>query len=378
MPLIDKLNQALDKREADNNLRSMSLYDPDSELIDFYSNDYLGLARNQELFTNISQRHESIPFNGSTGSRLLSGNNQLYAQTEEQLAVIFSGESALIFNSGYVANLAILSSVPKKGDTILYDELSHASIKDGLRLSLARHFKFRHNDLDDLEKKLRRSEGDIFILVESVYSMDGDYCPLPELVSLAEQYKAQIILDEAHTTGLMGEQGGGLSETTQLQNHIFARIYTFGKAMGIHGACIVGDQLLKKYLINFARPFIYTTSLPAHSIIAIEQSFKYLHQHLELQEQLRKKVSHFNEKFEEVLSMKYQKIESKHPIQSIIIPGNEPVKAIASKLNENGYGVLPILYPTVPKGKERLRVCLHTFNDYHDISHLIDTLASLK
>src|SRR5688572_2333994 len=199
------LKSKLEKRRDENTLRKLSSL---SGLKDFTSNDYLGLARSEELFRLIQNKVETLPHkNGATGSRLLAGNNPYTEEVEQKLATLFKGESALIFNSGYAANQAVLSSIPQKGDTILYDELAHACIRDGARLSLASRFPFLHNDLNDLEEKLKRAQGNIFIAVESIYSMDGDQCPLKELIALAEKYNAIIILDEAHSTGIIGKNG---------------------------------------------------------------------------------------------------------------------------------------------------------------------------
>jgi len=374
MRLEDRLEKDLEKRLKDNSLRTLK---PESELIDFFSNDYLGLAKNQKLFSQINEAHQHYPFNGATGSRLLSGNSNLYGEIETQLADNLMAEAVLIFNAGYNANLAILSSIPKKGDTIIYDELAHACIKDGARLSLAKRFSFKHNNLPDLELKLQKAEGNVFVVVEAVYSMDGDSCPLEELIQLTKQYNANIVLDEAHTTGLYGPNSSGLSGKLNLQNDIFARIYTFGKAMGAHGAAIAGSKNLINYLINFARPFIYTTALPHHSIITIKYAFKFLAQNQELQQQVLNKVRLFNGLFRGKLSDRFRKIESEHPIQSIVIPGNHNVKKVTDHLVKQGFDVRPILSPTVKKGQERLRICLHVYNTDDDISLLIDTLAAL-
>src|SRR5581483_6736032 len=163
---------------------------------------------------------------GSTGSRLLSGNYKLIEETEKEIALFHRSEAALIFNSGYDANVGVLSSVPQKGDIVIYDFLSHASIRDGIRLSHAQSFSFAHNDLNDLEKKLQHAitivgNNNIFIITESVFSMDGDVCPLQELISLSKKYNAHIILDEAHATGVIGEEGEGLAQSTTMQNEIF-------------------------------------------------------------------------------------------------------------------------------------------------------------
>lgn len=369
MGVEESLNQKLQKREHAGNLRSLKV---NTDLIDFTSNDYLGLARSAQLQQNIHKASEGLKI-GSTGSRLLSGNSDLHEQVETYLAGIFNSDSALLFNSGYLANLAVLSAVPQRGDTILYDELSHASIKDGLRLSLAKRFPFKHNDLNDLEKKIRQSSGQIYVVVEGIYSMDGDQCPLPELVQLAKQYGAAIILDEAHSTGVYGTNGSGLANELGLNNGIFCTIYTFGKAMGIHGAAVAGSSKLKEYLINFSRPFIYTTAISAHSLMAIRSSFEYLSENIHLQTHLQQVVDFFLAEYGRVNPC--ERTDSKHPIQGIIVKGNQKAKSLSKKLIDHGMDVRPILSPTVPEGLERLRVSLHTFNKKSEIQLLIDTLV---
>jgi 8-amino-7-oxononanoate synthase len=345
-------------------------------LIDFTSNDYLGLARSQELSQAIEQKinDRALRSNGATGSRLLSGNSDYAEQVETKLAGIFKSEAALLFNSGYSANLGVLSSLPQRGDTILYDELAHACMKDGARLSLAKRFNFRHNDMGDLESKLKLASGKVFIAVESIYSMDGDQCPLKELVVLAEKYGAIIILDEAHSTGVLGNAGSGLAVSLGLENKIDIRIYTFGKGMGIHGACVAGSSTLRDYLINFARPFIYTTAMPPHSLASIECAFDFLNCNIGLQEVLTKKVGCFLHE----LNRTGDASTSKSSIQSICIGGNEKTKTVAEALQQKGFDVRPILSPTVPKDSERLRVCLHTFNTEEEISSVIQSLHALK
>lgn len=344
-------------------------------LVDFCSNDYLGLARSEILFDEIEARCAAIKLkqNGATGSRLLSGNSELTEKVEHKLASIFNSQSALILNSGYTANLAIFSSIPGKHDSILYDELAHASIKDGARLSLAHRYSFRHNDLNDLESKLKRINGKVFIAVESVYSMDGDECPLRELTSLAAQYDAFVILDEAHSTGVRGDKGSGLATSLGLEQKIDVRLYTFGKAMGIHGACIAGSERLIQYMVNFARPFIYTTALAPHSIIAIEAAFDYLQENLALQQVLQKNIATFLNG----VSRLANRTLSNSAIQTVIFPGNENSKRAASTLRHAGFDIRPVLSPTVPTGTERLRICLHTYNTLHEISKLTEELNNV-
>lgn len=366
-------DRKLQERETQHLLRKLV---NTKELVDFTSNDYLGLASSAKLFRTISDRMEQLGLrqNGAAGSRLLSGNSEYVEQVEAKLAAIFKGQAALIFNSGYTANLAILSSIPQRGDTIIYDELAHTCIKDGARLSLAKRFSFKHNDLYDLELKLQRAEGKIFVAVESIYSMDGDECPLAALVTLTEKYKAYIILDEAHSTGVIGEQGSGLAVALRLQDRIAIRIYTFGKAMGVHGACVVGSALLGQYLINYARPFIYTTALPPHSIASIDCAFEYLSSTLQLQQQLREKVLLFQANMKEFKN----RVASNSAIQTALYPGNKTVRDVAGDLQRKGFDVRPILSPTVPEGSERLRICLHTFNADQEIVNLCTALKKLS
>lgn len=369
---LNSLKQKLAAREQEDSLRKLS---QSSGLIDFSSNDYLGLARSKELFDQIHQKAVSLDSrNGATGSRLLSGNSAFTEAAEQKLARIFKSEEALIFNSGYTANLAVLSSIPQRHDTIIYDELAHACIKDGARLSLARNFSFKHNDLEDLESKLSRIlEGNIFIAVESIYSMDGDQCPLNELTKLAEKYNATIIIDEAHSTGSIGSNGAGLTVDLGLESKIAIRIYTFGKAMGIHGACIVGSKVVRDYLINFARPFIYTTALPPHSIASIECAFDFLRENISLQKTLRSRVDLFLSRTKSLTN----RVAGTSSIQTALFPGNLNVKKAAAALQQAGLDVRPILSPTVPTGSERLRICIHTYNTDNEIILLASTLEQL-
>jgi 8-amino-7-oxononanoate synthase len=341
--------------------------------IDFVSNDYLGLAQSHELHQLIETSYQKIknPTNGSTGSRLLAGNSELAEEVEAQLAIMFQSEQTLLFNSGYTANLAALSCIPQKGDTILYDELVHACMHDGARLSRADRFSFKHNDLADLENKLKIAKGKIFIAVESVYSMDGDQCPLAELVTLAEQYQAHIILDEAHSTGVYGKNGAGLAVSLGLQSKIAIRIYTFGKAMGVHGACVAGSKILINYLINFARPFIYSTAMSPHSVISIQCAFDFLQKEIHRQQTLQSKINFFLNEYKKV---SLPKIESISSIQSILVKGNTEVITFANCLQQQNLDCRAIRSPSVKPGSERIRICLHSFNIETEIQKLIKAL----
>jgi 8-amino-7-oxononanoate synthase len=350
-----------------------------TNLIDFASNDYLGFSNSQSIFEETHQylvANNQIQ-NGATGSRLLSGNHSVYQEAERLIAQFHQSPAALIFNSGYDANVGFFSAVPQKGDLILFDELCHASIRDGIQLSNAKAYKFQHNDLEDLERLLiRHSDTTIYIVTESVFSMDGDTPNLEELVQLAEKYNSYVVVDEAHALGVFGEKGEGLVQRLQLHDIVFARIITFGKGLGCHGAAILGSEDLKSYLVNFARSFIYTTGLSPHSVATIVTAYQHLKKATDNQQQLKNNIAHFNQE-KNRLSLKPLFVRSKSAIQSAIIPGNERVKSIAQQLQGKGFDVKPILSPTVPEGQERLRFCLHSFNSEKDISEVLQLLSTL-
>lgn len=374
--LRNRLEKSLARRQETNSFRSLKAEIPG---VDFSSNDYLGFARNQELAARMAGRHSAqFVANGAGGSRLITGNSAQAEALEAQLARFFKAEASLLFGSGYMANLGLLSSVPQKGDTILYDELAHACIKDGARLSMAHRYSFKHNDADSLRKRLRMAEGQVFVVVESVYSMDGDQAPLEQLALLCLETGAALIVDEAHSTGIYGE-GSGLVCALGLEKTVFARIHTFGKAMGSHGACIAGDELLRSFLINFARTFIYTTALPPHTLLSLETAMTYLQENIHLLKSLQDNIALFNKVKKELLSRlpEEQLLESSSPVQGIVIPGNQRVKEVAAGLQQKGYDVRPILSPTVAEGKERLRICLHTFNTKEEIEDLVHSLVTI-
>ncbi|SMO45789.1 aminotransferase class I/II-fold pyridoxal phosphate-dependent enzyme [Solitalea koreensis] len=345
-------------------------------LIDFSSNDYLGLAQNSEIKRNIETELEKYPDYrlGATGSRLISGNSPYAEELEQWLADFHNAESGLLFNSGYDANLGIFSSLPQKGDTIILDEKIHACIIDGSRLSYAQRYKFKHNDLESLESKLKIATGNIFIGIESIYSMDGDISDLLKIIELAESYNAAIIIDEAHSSGILGQNGKGLVSKLGMEDRIFARIHTFGKAIGSHGAVVLGSKKLREYLINNARSFIFTTAAPFHELVSIKSSYNYLSNHPELQLQLKEKIDLFRKRMKDVTRW----IPSSTSIQSIIIPGNENVIAAATQLNELGFDVGMVRYPTVARGTERLRICLHIYNSDEQIISLTNSINIYK
>jgi 8-amino-7-oxononanoate synthase len=360
------LNKKLQDRTNENALRSLVIKE---NKVDFCSNDYLGIVKNKLIEKLIAPDLS----HGSTGSRLLSGNYTLIEETERMIADFHNAEEGLIFNSGYDANTGLLSSVPQKHDTIIYDQLSHASLRDGIRLSYATSFSFIHNNLEDLEKKLSAADAShqSYVVTESVFSMDGDFAPLNEIADLCEKYHAALIVDEAHATGVTGKNGEGLVQLLNLEKTCFARIHTFGKACGAHGAIILGSKKLKQYLINFSRQFIYSTSLPPAALGAISASYKIFPTMKKEREHLQKLISIFKN-----VELKYEVLTGDTPIQIVIIPGNKEVKNVAGIIQENNIDIRAILYPTVPKGQERLRIVLHAFNQEKEVKAVIKILGN--
>jgi 8-amino-7-oxononanoate synthase len=379
-----KLKQKLHSRKENKAIRSLTSSD---NLIDFSSNDYLGFAKSETIYANTFQLSlkKDISHNGATGSRLLSGNHPLYKELEVFLSSFHKTEAALVFNSGYDANIGFFSAVPQRGDLVFYDEYIHASIRDGVIMGNAKSYKFKHNDLADLKNKIelsvraesRMPDSEVYIVTESVFSMNGDSPDLKQLVQFCKKEGFHLIVDEAHATGVLGKRGVGLVQELKLEKLLFARIITFGKALGCHGAAILGSEKLKDYLINFSRSLIYTTALPPHSIATVLCAYECLdgiEGNLEMRK-LLDNIYHFKSKLE-ALNLKQYFITSDSAIQSCIVSGNEKVKSISKKLEDKGFDVKAILSPTVTEGKERLRFCLHSYNSKDEIGLVLQLLKS--
>lgn len=336
----------------------------------------MGFAKDKALAErNHQELHQAdILFNGSTGARTITGTSKLSFQVEQMLASYHKAPAALFYNSGYTANLGLFSSLPYRGDTVLYDELIHASIRDGLQMSRANAYAFKHNDLIDLENRLARAKGRVYVAVESIYSMDGDQAPLRELAKMCNKYEAGLIVDEAHSNGMFGPKGEGLVVEMGLEKEVFARVMTFGKAIGSHGAAILGSQDLKDFLINYSRPFIYTTAPAPHQLISVKNAYDKLSKSKDKILFLKELVNYFKLKLEGLDGV--DSIVSSSAIQCVILPGNDRVKGVCSQVQKAGFDVRPIVAPTVPEGKERIRICLHAYNTKTEVDQLFDALKN--
>ncbi|KAG0330707.1 hypothetical protein BG004_002018 [Podila humilis] len=388
-----QLEAQLQSRRARSLLRQLIVI-PDSSA-DFSSNDFLGLARNKRLGDRFLAELSSFPTHkpplGSTGSRLLDGNSKYAEDLEEMIAEFHNAESALIFNSGFDANVGFFSSVPQPGDAILYDEFIHASVHDGMKVTRAGvKAPFLHNDLEHLARLLSQIRAEdsvaknssmgvqqhqqqprnIFVAVESVYSMDGDTAPLKDIVELIEPFGAHLIVDEAHATGVYGTNGRGLVNELGLEDRVFARLHTFSKALASNGAALVGPKVLKQYLINYARPLIYSTFTSFNNLASIKSAYQMLiaGETVELVNKVRGLIEYFRANIQISDQML---LPSTSPIQGIVMDGNAKVNALSQRLIRAGLNVKAIRFPTVPKGKERVRICLHSHNTFSQVQQLI-------
>ena len=376
----DVLREKLQQRSRDQALRTLVNREG---LADFCSNDYLGFAGSAEIYRETQARmaHFSGRVNGATGSRLLTGNYPELGELESQLASWLGMEAALAYNSGYAANLGFFSSVPGKGDWVLYDAYCHASIRDGIGLGRAKAYKFAHNSLpslDELLAQLSRNNpgfnGTVYVVTESVFSMDGDSPDLNSFADFCTANNCLLVVDEAHG---IGPYSKGLVAETGIQDRVFAQIITFGKAFGAHGAAVLGARDLKDYLLNFSRSQIYSTALPPHTVAGITVALEFLQSEFGEEKiiQLRDRIAYFKNTYREK-GLQDRFSESDSAIHNFLLPGNKRVKQVSQALVEAGFDVRPILSPTVPQGRECLRFCLHSFNTYREIDAVLTSLAT--
>lgn len=342
--------------------------------INLYSNDYLGLAGDPRLRSCVVEAVEQTVRMGSTGSRLLSGHSNTWTELEEEFAAFAGTESAIYFSSGYAANIGLLSSVLTKDDVAFSDSLNHASLIDGLRLSGARRMIYSHCDMNHLEELLKQntSGGHRVIVTESIFSMEGDHAPLRQIVELAQRYGAEVVVDEAHATGTHGARGQGMVAELGLSDKVFAVVHTCGKALASMGAFVCGSEVLKRYLINHARSFIFSTAMPPYFAQQIRAA-------LRLAVEMRQERGHLHA-VSQLLRSRLQALRletgaSASQIIPLLVGANDAALRLAHHLQLRGFAVRAIRPPTVPEGTARLRFSMTARISMQQVEHLADAIA---
>ncbi|KAI1204089.1 PLP-dependent transferase [Annulohypoxylon truncatum] len=428
--LDDALGALLARRKSHDRLRRLSNAPPNS--IDFSSNGYLSLSTNPVVQKSLLSRLEAEfatsensnalrrqSILGSGGSRLLDGNSSFAESLEAKIAAFHNAEAALLFTSAFDANTGLLSCVPQPGDVIIYDELIHASVHDGMRMSRAtKRIPFSHDSISEThqwrssndrggqgghqsksqelcdvlrqlsrDKNVMRCKANVFICVEGLYSMDGDVPLLKEIVEIVDRYlpsgNGYIIVDEAHSAGVFGEKGRGLVCQNGLENRIWARVLGFGKAMGCAGGAILCSPVVREYLINYARSLIYTTSMTFTSLNSIDVVYDYL---------ISGQSEPLRQHLETLICLTYRQLHAlcirSHPGRHILYiekgPSKSPIipiftahpRSLAEHCQGSGFMVRPIVAPTVPVGGERVRICLHSANTPEQIEGLCGAIEA--
>ncbi|ALS24204.1 MULTISPECIES: 8-amino-7-oxononanoate synthase [Paenibacillus] len=333
-------------------------------MLNLASNDYLGLQQRSGI---------ADAWMGAAASRLIVGNNPVYRRFEEEFARFKGTESCLLFSSGYMANVGVIPSLMGRHDVVFSDRLNHASIVDGIVLSRAEHVRYRHRDLDHLETLLRKADtgSKKLIVTDSVFSMDGSIAPLRELVELKDRYGAMLMVDEAHSGGLYGEQGQGLVHELGLTERVEIQMGTFSKAYGGYGAYIAGDEVLKQYLVNKARSFIYTTALPPAVIESVRLNWLQARK----EEWRRKELSRKAVWFREALRQRgFDTGESESHIVPLLLGSNERTVRFSEKLQQAGIAAVAIRPPTVPEGTARIRFTLMATHRDEDLQWAVEQI----
>ena len=372
--LAQRLEEELASLEANSQLRHLEILPDDN----FSSNDYLGLSVDPRLRQALTDALAAGSPVGSTGSRLLSGHAVVWDELESQLAEFSGAEAALYFNSGYAANVGQFSALLRADDIVFSDSANHASIIDGIRLSGARKVIFPHLDLTQLEDALRQDHagaGQKFIAVESVFSMDGDRAPLSDLLALADRYGAELIVDEAHATGVLGPQGRGLVASTRRRERVFAVVHTCGKALAGMGAFVSGSRALKEFLINRARPFIFSTALPPYIAAQMKAAVRIVQSADAERERLLSLSEHLRSRLQ---AEGFDTARSHSQIVPVILGANERALYFAAQLQERGFSVRAIRPPTVPAGSARLRLSLTVRHSPEVLDRLVDALMQIR
>jgi len=345
--------------------------------LDFSSNDYLGLAAARRLGDAVAAAIARGTPVGATGSRLLRGNAPEHEELETGAAAFFGADRALFFGSGYIANFALLTALPQKGDLLVLDELTHASMHEGAHAGRARFVLAAHNDVDAVEDAIMRwraggGTGRVWIAVESLYSMDGDRAPMESLVALADRHEAFIVVDEAHATGVWGPDGRGLAAAFEGRDNIVA-LHTCGKALGTSGALVTGPRTLCNYLVNRCRPFIYATAPSPLMAVAAREALAMLSDERRRRGPLRRRVDFGGGQLAEVCGVTPSGLQ----IQPFVIGDVRHTMTVAAALQARGFDIRGIRPPTVPEGTSRLRISLTLNVDEADISAMVEALVEV-
>jgi len=375
--LSSELKEALNKIKAHGRYRFLRVIEGEQapwvvidqkRVILFCSNNYLGLANDLRLKEAAKKAISSFG-TSAAASRLISGTMELHEKLENELANFKDTEAALVFNCGYMANVGIISSLVSSEDVVFSDELNHASIVDGCRLSKAKIKIFKHKDMDHLEDLLKKENARRkLIVVDGVFSMDGDIAPLPEMVELSERYNAILMVDEAHATGVLGEKGAGSVEYFNLSDRVPVQMGTLGKALGSFGAYAAGSKILREYLINSARSFIFTTALPPAEMAVALEAIRIVQKEPGRRKRLHENVKKF---VDGLKSLGYEVKNQGTAIVPVIIGPEDKTMKMSEALLKRGVFVAGIRPPTVPPGSSRLRVTLMATHSDEDIAYAV-------
>lgn len=344
-------------------------------LLNFCSNDYLGLAGHPDIAAALKAGVDSYG-TGSGASHLISGHSVAHQQLEEQLAEFTGRPRALLFSTGYMANLGLINALVGRHDLVLQDQLNHASLLDGGRLSRADFKRYKHSSLSNLQTQLEQSSASRKLVVtDGVFSMDGDVAPLPEISALAAEHNAWLMVDDAHGVGVLGATGAGIVEQQHLSvEQVPILMGTLGKSFGTFGAFVAGSEALIETLIQFARSYIYTTALPPSIACATSASLKIVREEQWRRDHLNLLIKRFRAGGQQI---GLQLMASDTPIQPVLINDDLRVSEISQQLREKGVMVGAIRPPTVPKGSGRLRICLSAAHSEQQVDQLLEALESV-
>ncbi|MFJ5447144.1 8-amino-7-oxononanoate synthase [Methylobacillus methanolivorans] len=365
----------LRQRRVLNGMQGVHVEVDGKRLLSFCSNDYLGLASHPDLIAAMRDT-ASIAGAGSGASHLVTGHQQAHEALEQALQALMRLPGILLFTTGYMANLGVITALCGRDDAIFADKLNHASLNDAALLSRAELKRFPHNDLSSLERLLAQSHvRRKLVVVDAVFSMDGDLAPVPELLALCERYDAYLMLDDAHGFGVLGSEGRGILEHFTLDSPRIIYMATLGKAAGAAGAFVAGPKILTDYLMQTARPYIYTTASPAPVAAAAMAGVRLIQQDHARRAHLHQLIAEFRATCQ---LQRWQLMASATAIQPIIIGSNDEALQVSKRLLERGILVPAIRPPTVPKGTARLRISLSAAHTHEDIAQLLEALHTLE